>query len=117
MTIRHGGLTYTVEWVDGEVDPLVEDKYCGRVLHMEQRVVISCRTTEERRRESLLHEIIHIVDYAGDLGLSEKKVRRLGRYLFAAFQDNPEAARYIMGAQDEREDAGGLHSDPQGSDR
>lgn len=99
MNIRFCGMDDPVEWTQYKVDGCAEDRFVGRTFHMENRIEISHRVSEQRQREALLHEIIHVVENAMRIDLSEKVVSRLGMGLFAALTDNLDASKYILGIQ------------------
>jgi len=97
MRIRSSGMVYAVDWTPGEVlDELAEDRFVGRTVHMENRIVISSRAPEGRQRQALIHELVHVVDDGYKVGLTEKQVSRFSRGLFALLMDNPDAVRYVV---------------------
>lgn len=54
-TIIHGAITYTLKW-DGENRELY-----GTTDHIRQTVTLNSELTNQRMRQTLLHEILHIV--------------------------------------------------------
>lgn len=46
--------------------------------------------------DTILHEVIHAIEYVMDLEMSEHQVRALATGLLGVFQDNPKFARYIV---------------------
>lgn len=45
--------------------------------------------------DTVLHEIIHVIDYTMDLDMTEHQVRSVATGLIGIFQDNPLFARWI----------------------
>jgi hypothetical protein len=45
--------------------------------------------------DTLIHEVVHGIDYIMDLGLKERQVRLLGTALAGIFQENPEFAAFV----------------------
>ena len=46
--------------------------------------------------DTVLHEVIHAIEYTMDLEMSEHQVRALATGLMGVFQDNPKFAKYII---------------------
>ena len=46
--------------------------------------------TEEQKKATLIHELIHGLDEAYIIGLKEKQVEKLGNALYMLIRDNPE---------------------------
>lgn len=45
--------------------------------------------------DTVLHEVLHAIDFTMDLEISEHQIRALATGLIGVFQDNPEFAKYI----------------------
>lgn len=45
--------------------------------------------------DTVLHEVIHAIEYTMDLEMSEHQVRALATGLIGVFQDNPKFGKYI----------------------
>ncbi len=51
---------------------------------------------DEQLKDTLLHEVIHIIDYDGQLGLSEQQVHSLATQLYSFFHSNKEFAEKFI---------------------
>jgi predicted component of type VI protein secretion system len=49
----------------------------------------------ELEQDTLLHEVLHALDYAAELKLSERQVSALAALLLGVFKANPDFADYI----------------------
>lgn len=56
----------------------------------ELRVSRALNPTEGQQRETMLHEVLHVIDDALVLGLTEKQIHRLSAMLAAVLVDNPD---------------------------
>jgi hypothetical protein len=55
----------------------------------ELRVSRALNPTEGQQLETMLHEVLHVIDDALALGLREKQLHRLSTMLFVVLVDNP----------------------------
>lgn len=51
---------------------------------------------EAEEADTVLHEVIHVIDLTMDLDLTEHQVTALATGLFGTFQDNPEFAAWVI---------------------
>ena len=86
------GKPYTVRYVTGE--PLAEDEM-GECDDVNQSLYIRDGQVLENEQDTVLHEAIHAVDEAMQIGLKEEQVRRLATGLLAVVKDNPRLAGYL----------------------
>lgn len=87
-TIRILGKTYSVS--------LDEDmSNYGECNYKKQTITYSPRQHDDQLKDTLLHEIIHAVDHAVHLELSEKQVHALAGGLYAVLKDNPELSKWL----------------------
>ena len=91
-SIRIVGHTYTVQVEPSEH---FNSQYMGQINHQELTIRVGTHIPPEQQRETLLHEVIHGVDVAMRLNLSEEDTSRLSRGLHAALRDNPDFAKYL----------------------
>jgi hypothetical protein len=54
------------------------------------RIWVAKDLPKEEAQDTMLHEIIHILDYSMDTELTETQVKRLATGLLAFFKDNPK---------------------------
>ena len=83
---RVAGINYTVEYVPSEsLGGLI-----GLADFNRQKVSINSDHTEQTQKLACLHEIIHIVDKAYNLKLTEEQVTYGAHALYAFLKDNTE---------------------------
>lgn len=51
---------------------------------------------KERRKESLLHEVIHAIEKDMEMEFTEKEVARLASGLFSFMRENPKIVAWMM---------------------
>ena len=100
--IRAHGVNYRVKFVNAKKDADLEyGKWDGICLPAEQLIKIDRAADDARKREILLHELIHISDQAtSENPMSETRVGANARFLVGTFRDNPGLASYIAGDGD-----------------
>jgi hypothetical protein len=75
----------------------VLDRWDGYTDHARGRIVLRAGHAEGYEgRETLLHELLHVLEKATCTALEEEEVGRLSRGLFAVLRDNPELVRWLM---------------------
>lgn len=74
------GKTYKIDMVDDQGIP----GYMGRANRQYQRIVLSKSNAPEQLEDTLLHEVIHIIDSELAIGLTEENVQRLACGLHSA---------------------------------
>lgn len=62
----------------------------GEIDLYQRQIRIDKDMTDQDKRETLLHEIIHGLDEFIGIDLEESQVRKLGAGLATVFEDNPE---------------------------
>ena len=68
----------------------------------EQRINIDPKTPYQLQKDTLLHEVIHAIDYAVKTKLSEEQVSALATGLYAVFSDNPNFLEWLNARPTER---------------
>ncbi|MFQ6896476.1 MAG: hypothetical protein ACLRSH_06670 [Turicibacter sp.] len=83
-----GGLTYRVYIVDN----LAEKEGCyGEIDYINQTIKIDGMISDERRKQTLLHEVMHgILESIGELKLNqnEQKVQSIASALYQCLKNN-----------------------------
>jgi hypothetical protein len=51
--------------------------------------------------DTVLHELLHVIDHTAELELTEKQVTVLAHGIMGMFQDNPELAEYITAQRED----------------
>lgn len=91
-TIRILGKTYGLRFVDKVEmeggDP--KESLMGLCTNDKQDIQVSVHQPQDALKDTILHEIIHAVDYQMQLGLKERQVHGMASGLVAVFLDNPE---------------------------
>lgn len=90
QSVKVGGITLPVVLVD---DIPVDGGRASGQWHYdsgELRVNRALNPTEGQQRETMLHEVLHVIDDALVLGLTEKQIHRLSAMLAAVLVDNPD---------------------------
>jgi uncharacterized protein YpuA (DUF1002 family) len=80
------GKTYTLSLVD-QVDDQDSLGECNDVL---QRILVKSGQKPDQLMDTILHEVVHAVDYQMHLGLTERQVHAVAAGLTAVFLDNPD---------------------------
>ena len=88
------GKPYTVKWHKGGIPG--EDN-AGSCEHMRAVIDVSLNQCEAQKRDTLLHETIHAIDYAAHLALNENQVHALAALLLHTMRDNPKFVEWLMG--------------------
>ena len=71
-----------------EPEGSLEKKYVGTVCYKKSEIALERDLLPDVRNSTILHEIIHALDYKLKLDLSEDQVIRLETGLFAVMKDN-----------------------------
>lgn len=92
--IRVGEITYSFLEDDSGLN---ERHRFGETCHTAQRYSVHTRLEGDRKREILLHEIVHMIEawWLPEDNLTERQVFALARGLLTVFKDNPEVRKYI----------------------
>ncbi len=69
---------------------LEQEGLLGEVNFNNQQIRINPNYSKEVQELTLLHEIVHVVNYTYNVGLEEEQVDRLSRGLYATIKENPE---------------------------
>ena len=89
----------------GSVDYTIKEKSCvllnneakyGTCDFSEQIIEIEKRASNQRKIQTLLHELLHAISYEYSLDLSEHQVELLSIGLLQVFRDNPSLKRKIF---------------------
>ncbi len=89
QSVKVGGLVLPVRVLD-EI-PVEGGNASGQWLYEtgELHVSRSRNPSEAEQRETLLHEVLHVIDEALGIGLRERQIHALGHALHALLVDNP----------------------------
>jgi len=67
--------------------------YCD---HGRDRIVLRREDTQEQRRETVWHELLHAVEKATTTDLPEEVLGRVSRAQYAILRDNPALVAWLM---------------------
>ena len=67
----------------------------GRVCHTPQTIHIYGYQGFEQERDTVLHEVLHAIDYAMQLSLEEHQVHALAASLLSVLRDNAAFVAYL----------------------
>jgi hypothetical protein len=81
------GKKYALRFVEKVND---KEDLMGLCNDAQQDIQVSLHQPKDALKDTILHEIIHAVDYQMQLGLKERQVHGMAAGLVAVFLDNPE---------------------------
>lgn len=90
--VRIAGHDYAIALEDNED---FADANFGQVNHRTRRIRVNAVCDADQARATLLHEVLHAVDWAVDAELTEHQVSSISRGLFAVIRDNPDFATFL----------------------
>lgn len=61
----------------------------GRIHYLPEKIFLNACASEEQKKATLIHEIVHGLDEMYDIDLKEKQVEKLGNALYMLIKDNP----------------------------
>lgn len=88
-TVRILGKTYKIE-----VIPDFEN--CGECHDNKQVIKLQSDMPLALEQDTILHEVIHALDYSMKLNMKERQVSALASGLIAVFRDNPRFVHYLF---------------------
>ena len=93
-SLRIIGKDYSVE-TSKKID-YGDDILHGMCIDTKCKIQISTEDDKQQQKDTLIHEAIHAIDYAMDIGLKEKQVRLLGTAIYSLLNENPELIEWIL---------------------
>ena len=73
--------------------PHIDD--CGNTEASKCTIWINVEIDEQQIRDTLLHEIIHAIDYEYHLKMEERQVHCMATSLLALFKENPTLSKFL----------------------
>ncbi len=61
----------------------------GQIHYLPEKILLNTDASEEQRKATLLHEIMHALDEIYNIGLEEEQVDKLGNAIYMLQKDNP----------------------------
>jgi hypothetical protein len=79
-----------------DVDETIEN--CGETAlgNSGPWLKVASLTGSVHDRETLLHEVVHVIDHLIGTGLKERQVQGLSHYLLTVLRDNPALVEYLQ---------------------
>ena len=78
-----------------DISYLSEQNYLGKARFAQQKILYSGDQGPESLQDTLLHEVIHVVDWTVKSDLKENQVAAITSGLYAVFKDNPEFFEWL----------------------
>ena len=88
--VRIGPLFFGVEFVDGLLDATKTDKLNGHISYDKCTISIERGVSDQRKRATLWHEIVHGIACIAEIEMTETDVERFTNVLLSVLIDNPE---------------------------
>lgn len=67
-----------------------ESDLYGQIQYLPEKILLNTDASEEQKKATLLHEVIHGLDEIYSIGLEEEQVKKLGNALYMLQKDNQE---------------------------
>ena len=83
-TIKVAGLQYTIEFLPNDM----MGGNIGLADFDKQRVMINDEATEQTKEIAVVHELLHILDKAYNLKLTEEQVKYTAHAILALYKEN-----------------------------
>lgn len=65
-----------------------EDDLYGQIHYLDEKILLNSDSSEEQKKATLIHELIHGMDEMYKIGLSEEQVEKLGNAFYMMLRDN-----------------------------
>lgn len=62
----------------------------GQIHYNPEKILLNADSSEEQKKATLVHEIIHALDEMYGIGLKEKQVEKLGNGVYMLIKDNSQ---------------------------
>ena len=89
-TVRIGPLFFAVEFVDGLLDESKIKKLDGHIKYGDCKILLEIDVSDQRKRATLWHEIVHGIASIAEIEMTETDVERFTNVLLSVLIDNPE---------------------------
>lgn len=71
------------------VDKVDEEDSLGECNDLLQRILVKSGQKPDQLMDTIIHEVVHAIDYQMHLGMTERQVHSVAAGLTAVFLDNP----------------------------
>ncbi|WP_270396283.1 hypothetical protein [Mediterraneibacter massiliensis] len=62
----------------------------GQIHYLPEKIFLNADSSNEQKKATLVHEIVHGLDEMYMIGLKEKQVEKLGNAIYMLIRDNPQ---------------------------
>lgn len=66
------------------------DDLYGQIHYIGEKILLNSDSSEEQKKATLMHELIHGLDEMYRIGLEEEQVEKLGNAIYMLLKDNPK---------------------------
>jgi hypothetical protein len=80
---------------DYSVQIIPDFENCGECIDMKQQIKLQADMPMALEQDTLLHEVIHALDFGMKLHMKERQVSALASGLIGIFRDNPAFVEYL----------------------
>lgn len=95
-TVSVVGQPFSVEYSDAaDSHPLSRAGAAGRTMPEQQRLVVKEGMAAHQERDTLLHEVLHVIGEITGAGLKERHVGVLAPVLLDVLRQNPALVAYL----------------------
>jgi hypothetical protein len=71
-------------------------EHFGECCHGKLKIKINRRQDKQQLKDTVVHEILHAIDYSMQLDLEEHQVHTMATGLHAVLSDNPEFSKWLV---------------------
>lgn len=79
---------YDIEIVDNLHDE--DGDLYGQIQYLPEKIYLHSESSEEQKKATLCHEILHGLNEMYNIGLKEKHIEKLGNAFYMLIRDNPD---------------------------
>lgn len=62
----------------------------GQIDYLPETIILNADASDEQKKATLVHKIVHALDEMYNIGLEEEQVEKLGNAVYMLHRDNPE---------------------------
>lgn len=62
----------------------------GQIRYIEEVIALNNASSDEQKKATLIHEVLHGIDEMYRVGLEEEQIEKLGNAIYMFIKDNPE---------------------------
>ena len=62
----------------------------GQIDYLNEKIYLNSASSEEQKKATLIHELMHGLDEMFNIGLKERQIEKLGNAVYMLIKDNPQ---------------------------